>query len=125
MPTGAVETFNKRRGRDAFRYSAEEIELMKQCGGSLKERIEAAKSGDNYSILLKRCDADEQALWLVLGHTSVGILAFILDCGRIVSLSQLHGSESLTQVYIKCLDIYGKNKEMPKLAYDDGCQYLK
>ena len=57
-----------------------------------------------------------------LASTSVGVLAFILDCGTIISLSQLHGAESLTQVYMKALDLYQDNPDLPVLGYDDGCK---
>ena len=54
--------------------------------------------------------------------SSIGVLAFILDCGTIISLSQLHGAESLTQVYMKALDLYRDNPDLPVLGYDDGCK---
>ena len=47
----------------------------------------------------------------------------ILNCGRIVSLSQLRGAESLTQVYMKVLDLYQANNGFPLVGYDDGCKY--
>lgn len=95
VPKDAVEAFKRRR--TGFSYTSEEKELMKECLGSLKERLEDT------------------------GSTSVGILAFILDCGTIISLSQLHGAESLTQVYMKCMDLYIQYPDLPHLGYDDGC----
>lgn len=47
----------------------------------------------------------------------------ILNCGRIVSLSQLRGAESLTQVYMKVLDLYAANGSLPRVGYDDGCKF--
>ena len=59
---------------------------------------------------------------LLCSVLSIGVLAFILDCGTIISLSQLNGAESLTQVYMKALDLYRDNPDLPVLGYDDGCK---
>uniref|UniRef100_A0A6U3RUP3 Uncharacterized protein n=2 Tax=Octactis speculum TaxID=3111310 RepID=A0A6U3RUP3_9STRA len=95
VPAHAVDAYKRRQS--AFKYSVEEKELMKECLGSLKERL-----------AVEAC-------------SSIGVLAFILDCGTIISLSQLHGAESLTQVYMKALDLYRDNPDLPVLGYDDGC----
>jgi len=53
---------------------------------------------------------------------SAGILATILNCGVIVSISVLLGTESLSQVYMHLSDLYREHQHLPhQLCYDDGC----
>mmetsp|Transcript_29529 Transcript_29529/g.60372 ORF Transcript_29529/g.60372 Transcript_29529/m.60372 type:complete len:772 (+) Transcript_29529:124-2439(+) len=97
VPKGAIDRWLARRV--AFRYSDDEKELMKKCAGSLKENQPKRVS------------------------TSAGILATILNCGIIVSITSLYGAESLSQVYMHLVDLYEVHGDyLPNnLAYDDGC----
>ena len=97
VPVAAVERWESRR--KSFRYTDEELELMKRCAGSLKENQPGVVS------------------------TTAGILAVILNCGIIVSIMPLLGTESLSQVYMHMIALYDRNRDyMPLcLAYDDGC----
>ena len=72
---------------------------MELCQGSLKERQK-----------LNYC-------------TSAGILVAILNCGIIVSISTLLGSESLSQVYMQVFDLHDRHGDkLPRdLGYDVGC----
>lgn len=76
---------------------------MKTCSGSMKENQERK-----------------------VNHTC-GVLAFILNCGIIVSLHALPGVESLTQVYVHTLNLYDAHRDVlpNRLAYDNGCNLRK
>jgi hypothetical protein len=75
----AIERWKKTQS--SFRYSDEDLVLMKQCAGSLKESQERQVT------------------------TNAGVFAVILNCGIIVSLFCLHGSESLSQIYVHITEI--------------------
>jgi hypothetical protein len=97
VPKTAVDRWLARR--IAFRYTPEETELMKKCGGSLKENQPTVVS------------------------TSAGILVTILNCGIIISILPLCGAESLSQVFVHMVDLFDTHGDvLPlNLAYDDGC----
>lgn len=93
----AIERWKKTQS--SFRYSDEDLVLMKQCAGSLKESQERQVT------------------------TNAGVFAVILNCGIIVSLFCLHGSESLSQIYVHITEMYARHgKDLPSdFGYDDGC----
>ena len=101
VPRTAVERWEQRR--TGFKYSAEEVELMKLCAGSLKENVAAQV------------------------FTNAGVFATILNCGIIVSLTNLVGAESLTQVYMHVTNLYEKHGDVlpADFGYDDGCHLRK
>jgi len=96
IPRAAIENWELlRRG---FRYSPEERELMQKCAGSLKEN---------------------QPMQV---YTNAGVFATILNCGIIVSLANLVGAESLSQVYMHVTELYDAHGDfLPDFGYDDGC----
>ena len=61
--------------------------------------------------------------------TTCGVLAIVTNCGIIVRVAELIGSESLTQVWLEWLDLYDDSPELKKRkvmhAYDDGCHAAK
>ena len=101
VPRAAVKQWEQRL--TGFKYSTEEFELMKLCAGSLKEN-QAAQV-----------------------FTNAGILATILNCGIIVSLTNLVGAESLTHVYMHVSELYEAHGDVlpADFGYDDGCHLRK
>lgn len=97
IPQEAIARWKEKRA--GFKYSPEEKELLGQCTGSLKER-----------------QRDQV-------HTNAGVFATILNCGIIVSLINLAGIESLSQVYMHVTDLYeAHGGRLPNdFGYDDGC----
>jgi hypothetical protein len=97
VPKASVDRWLARR--IAFRYTPEETELMKKCGGSLKE----SKLG----VVSK----------------SAGILVAIVSCEIIISILPLCGAESLSQVPVHMVDLFDTHGDvLPlNLAYGDGC----
>jgi len=97
VPRSAVEQWE--RARSSFKYSADEKELLKECGGSLKE---------NQKMQV---------------YTNAGIFVIVLNCGIIVSIESLYGAESLSQVYMHVTGLYEKHGEVlpTDFGYDDGC----
>jgi len=96
-----VEAIKKWKARQkGFTYSKEELELMKKCAGSLKER-----------------QKDSSAAF------SAGIFVGIMNCGTILSISPLTGSESLSQGFMHMVDLFDQHgDQLPhEIAYDDGC----
>ena len=59
--------------------------------------------------------------------TNAGVFATILNCGIIVSLTNLVGAESLTQVYMHVTNLYEKHGDVLPVdfGYDDGCHLRK
>ena len=97
IPIEAIARWKARH--KGFAYSKEELELMEKCAGSLKERH---KTGAAFSA---------------------GIFVGIMNCGTILSISPLVGSESLSQGYMHIVDLFDQFGDyLPKeVAYDDGC----
>lgn len=55
-------------------------------------------------------------------HRAAGTCYSIYNCGIIVGITELYGSESLTQVYMFLVWLYETMDSFPKLlAYDDAC----
>ena len=81
VPVPAIERFKQRQL--AFRYTLEEVEVRKNCAGSLKE--------------------SQKQLEVV---TSAGIFVAILNCGIIISVTMLFGAESLSQIYVHLTYLY-------------------
>jgi len=55
-------------------------------------------------------------------YTNAGVFATILNCGIIVSLANLVGAESLSQVYMHVTELYDAHGDfLPDFGYDDGC----
>ena len=100
VPRKAVERWEQ--SRIGFKYSAEELDLMKLCAGSLKQN-QAAQV-----------------------FTNAGVFATIMNCGIIVSLTNLVGAESLTQVFMHVEELYHSHGDLPaEFGYDDGCHLRK
>ena len=57
-------------------------------------------------------------------RTTAGGVFMVSGCGLFVGLSELYGSESLTQVHLFLHEVFSKHGvELPTvLAYDDGCR---
>ena len=55
--------------------------------------------------------------------TTAGIFVTFFNCGRILSISSLHGSESLSEVYMHVVSFFENHGErLPnEFGYDDGC----
>ena len=87
VPRKAVERWEQ--SRIGFKYSAEELDLMKLCAGSLKQN-QAAQV-----------------------FTNAGVFATIMNCGIIVSLTNLVGAESLTQVSMHVEELYHSHGDLP------------
>ena len=101
VPRKAVERWEQ--SRIGFKYSAEELDLMKLCAGSLKQN-QAAQV-----------------------FTNAGVFATIMNCGIIVSLTNLVGAESLTQVFMHVEELYHSHGDVlpADFGYDDGCHLRK
>jgi hypothetical protein len=97
ISTEAIAKWKARK--KAFSYSKEEIELMEKCAGSLKERQSTGAA------------------------FTAGIFVGIMNCGTIISISPLVGSESLSQGFMHIVDLFDQfGEHLPQeLAYDDGC----
>ena len=99
ISASAIEKWKQRRS--SFKYTADELEVQKNCAASLKE-------GQAKDVVA----------------TSAGIFVNILNCGIIISITMLHGSESLSQVYAHLTDLYERHGGVlpADYAYDAGCQ---
>jgi len=102
VPVPAIERFKQRQL--AFRYTPEEVEVQKNCAGSLKE--------------------GQKQLEVV---TSAGIFVAILNCGIIISVTMLFGAESLSQIYVHLTNLYEVHGDyLPDdFGYDAGCHLRK
>jgi hypothetical protein len=59
-------------------------------------------------------------------HKTAGICAAVFNCGIVTGITELHGCESLSQVYIFLIWLWHTLILFPKLlAYDDGCHLKK
>lgn len=59
-------------------------------------------------------------------HKTAGICAAVYNCGIITGITELYGSESLSQVYIFLVWLVKTMLEFPHLlAYDDACHLKK
>jgi hypothetical protein len=101
LPPSAIARWKQQQSSSTFRYTSEEIEVQKKCAGSLKEGQTVITSG--------------------------GIFVTILNCGIIVSLSILHGHESLSQIYSHLTELYAEHGDMlpDDFGYDAGCHLRK
>jgi hypothetical protein len=97
VPVEAIQCWMK--SRTDFKFSGEEQELMKQCAGSLKENQKTEV------------------------FTNAGVFVTILNCGIILSIMNLVGAESLTQVYMHVTGLYHDYGDLLPcdFGYDDGC----
>jgi len=97
VPREATQTWSQ--SRHNFKYSNEELELMKLCAGSLKENQTSQV------------------------FTNAGIFVTIMNCGIILSIVNLVGAESLSQVYMHISSLYHDHGDVlpGDFGYDDGC----
>jgi hypothetical protein len=102
VPLVAIQKW--RQLQASFKYTIEELELQKNCVGSLKERQAKSKV-----------------------KTSAGVFATILNCGIIISLINMHGHESLSQTWCHIAKLYREHgDDLPAdFGYDDGCHLRK
>jgi hypothetical protein len=101
VPKEAIGRWNQ--SRTGFQYSESERNLMEQCAGSLKENQKSEV------------------------FTNAGVFVTILNCGIIVSITNLFGAESLSQVYMHVSGLYRDHGDtLPSdFGYDDGCHLRK
>ena len=87
------------------------------------------EDGDTISVMDDSCQTRKNRDKRVLRHT-VGILVGAYPCGTITLFDELHGSESLSQVYGIVVDHISKipktsRERLDELVYDDACHLKK
>ena len=103
----AVREFEERLRKPPFAYSAEEqLQRESMCSGTDKEKQATLKSR------LHTC----------------GICCAVTNCGIVVDVYELFGSEGCAQVYLSWLDFYDLVPELQRIIlihlYDNACHLL-
>lgn len=100
-------------------YPAHSIPPMVSASHPFRSRIPhlLAKTTDDCNTLKEKQRPE-------MLHTTAGVLAVVRPCGVCVSLTELYGSESVTQVALSLLELQNSIgvSSMPSLMfYDDAC----
>ncbi|XP_078667555.1 uncharacterized protein LOC144909414 [Branchiostoma floridae x Branchiostoma belcheri] len=102
-------------------------QLFQTSGFAVEEKNDVLVSHNGEQPREINCNTKKDRNGVRLNAITAGVLAFIRPCNIIVSLNELFGSESKTQVYGHLHNLMSK-KEMEKtgfVIYDDACHLRK
>jgi hypothetical protein len=72
------------------------------------------------------CNTTKDKNTVIKNATTCGVLAVAWSCGIVFGLTELYGSESLTQVYAYLMRLWDVLQYVPPLFfYDDGCHLAR
>ena len=122
----AIDEFKAERARPKKHAGKLAAEInAKLCGDGKSDFVVTAR--DEAAFRTLACETLKEFQHEERKHTTAGVLALVSSCGLFLKISEIFGSESMTQVHNFLFEAYSVDKiQKPKVfAYDDACHLKK